>query len=167
MTLKENEPLHGDEGLGKLGSARTAGRRKRASRERFDNAITVAIIEFVKELHEDDVYRLCMGGSIWIDKDAARYGTVDEDSFEVLGDASDSRITTYGEEAGAHCLMDFGGMADAFLFEGDIDGYGNEYDADSNGVLYSEGNGRKALLDCVERALGGDLDNLWVVGLDN
>jgi hypothetical protein len=167
MALKENEQHHGEEILDEMEAPRSAGRSREVSRKRFDKAIMIAIREFVKKLDEDDIYRLCQGGSIWIDKDDARLGHVDADSFEVLGSTSDSRVTTYGEEIGAHCLIDCDGLADGFVFEDDIDADGDEIEAESEDLLYSEEKGRKTLLDCVKRSIKGDLDNLWFSGLEN
>lgn len=138
-----------------------------ASREQFDKSIEIAIREFVKELDEDDVYRLCRGGSIWIDKDEARFGTVDQDSFEVLGSTSDSRVTEYGESIGACCLIDFDGLADGFVFDDGIDDYEEGMDAETEEMLYSEEKGRKALLYCVEASMEGDLDKVWFQDLED
>lgn len=161
MALRENNQPHGEEGLAVMTTAQTAGRRKPVSRKRFDKVITAAIREFVERLDEDDVYRLCRGGSIWIDKGDARYGDVDKDSFEVLGSASDSRATEYGEGVGACCLIDFDGMADGFVFEDGIDYDENEMDAETEAMLYSEEKGRRGLMFCVESRLDGDLDRVW------
>jgi hypothetical protein len=161
MTLKESELDRGAEEVAEMESPQTARRRRKASRKQFDKAITGAIREFVKELNGDDVHRLCRGGSIWIDKDDARYGVVDEDSFEVMGHTSDSRVTEYGERIGACCLIDFDGLADGFVFDDGVDDYEDEMDAETEEMLYSEEKGRKALLYCVEASLDGDLDRVW------
>jgi hypothetical protein len=167
MALKENNQLHDADGLAEMETARTVRRRKPVGRTRFNKVITAAIREFVQELDEDDVYRLCRGGSIWIDKDDARFGVVDQDSFEVLGSTSDSRVTEYGERIDACCLIDFGGLADGFVFDDGIDDYEDGMDAETEEMLYSEEKGRKALSDCVEASLGGDLDRVFCQELED
>lgn len=167
MALEENNQLHGAEDLAEMATAQTAVRRKPVSRKRFDKVITAAIREFVEGLDEDNVYRLCRGGSIWIDKDDARFGAVDQDSFEVLGSTSDSRVTEYGESIGACCLIDFDGLADGFVFDDGIDDDEDEMDAETEVMLYSEEKGRKGLMFCVESSLDGDLDQVWQQELED
>ena len=168
MTLNENNQPQGADDLAGMETAQFArpeGWRRRTRRERFDKAISVAIRRLVELLDENQVYRLCNGGSIWIHKDDLMCGDVDEDSFEVMGPISDPSVRKYAEEMGAYCLIDLNGMRDMFVF-GDGADYGNdEIDDESQDVVYSKERGLRVVVTCVESSLDCELDRLWLKGL--
>ena len=161
MTLKENEIRHGAEDLAGMDSAQTASRRRKVSREQFDHAITVAVFEFLERLNEKDVLRLCRNGSLWINRDDARYGVVDDDSFVALGSRYDSRAARYGERVGACCVIDFEEVSCEFIFEDDFDYGDEEMDAKAKGRLLTVENGRDCLLSYVDLLLDIGLRRIW------
>ncbi len=168
MALKENDQRYGAENLAEPTAAqfnRSAGWRRRTRRERFDKAISVAIQGLVMLLDEDQVYRLCNGGSIWIHKDDLMCGDVDEDSFEVMGPISDPRVRKYGEEMGAYCLFDFDGKREWFVFDDSVDCDEDEIDAEMDVVVYKKNRALRVIVILIEESLEFELNNLWLQGL--
>lgn len=145
----------------------TASRRGQASREQFADCITAAVHEFVNELDEDDVHRLCRNGSIWIKKEHARCGSVGKRSFEILGPTSESWVQSYGEGVGACCLFDFRGLAESFIFDDGTKGHQDEMDAEAQAMLYSVEKGREGLMFFVEASLERDIDRVWRLDLED
>lgn len=168
MTLNENNQSQGADDLDAMATVqfdRPAGWRRRTRRERFDKAISVAIQGLVELLEEDQVYRLCKGGSIWIHKDDLMCGDVDEDSLEVMGPISDPRVRKYCEEMGAYCLFDLNGMRNMFVSEDGTDYVKDEINGESQDVVYSNEMGLRAVVICIEESLDFELNNLWLQGL--
>lgn len=112
--------------------------------------LSIALQKFLIACSDTDIYWLCRGGTLWVQRGDLKSGDLSELDFEVMG-ALDQ--VTRGEADHRRMLLcnDFEGLPDRFVFDGDEDDEGNPLEP-QEGVQerYSHERGRETLLAEVE-----------------
>lgn len=122
-------------------------------------AFKEACRQFVEQIDGSDVLGLCRGGSIWIKAEHALTGSLQPNSFVVLGLATDNRIREEAWRRGVILAVNFDSISDLFNFDVESDDEGDAddpSDSDSTTPAYSTEAGRAELLDCLKSDLGND-----------
>jgi hypothetical protein len=118
--------------------------------------IEATCIEFINGLDEDEVFRACWSGSIWISLDHVENGTVGVNSFAALGSRHDGIWQQIGYADGMVPLLDLDGLAEMFVLEDDEDDDGEPVVPDGYQVMYDVDVGRAELLRAA-RAVDGEV----------
>ncbi|GAC1607403.1 MAG: hypothetical protein NVS3B3_10190 [Aquirhabdus sp.] len=112
------------------------------------------LYQFIENLSDDKIYSILRnGGSIWIDADDALNDNISVKSLVALGQAHDGLTTQYALKIDAILALNFAGLGDMFVFQGDDDenvspnvGFGE--------TSYSPIAGKAALLSCIQNCDG-------------
>ena len=122
-------------------------------------AFKEACLEFVEQIDGSDVLGLCRGGSIWVKAEHALTGSLQPNSFVVLGLATDKRIRQEAWRRGVILAVNFDSISDVFNFDvesDDEDDADDPNDSDSTTPAYLTEAGRAELLDWLQSDLGND-----------
>ena len=94
-------------------------------------------IQFLDCLDESSIRTLCSGGSIWIDREDVLNSRVNLSSFHVLGWAQCGFTRQNAWRLEAELMFDMEGMAEHFIFDGDVDENDQPVQPSENVVMYS------------------------------
>ncbi|MEY4756971.1 MAG: hypothetical protein RJA34_1869 [Pseudomonadota bacterium] len=116
--------------------------------DQLRDSTQLALRNFIAKLKPNEVYTLCMSGSIWVAPELAA-GEGGAPLFVVAGCATDSAVSEWAAREGLVLLIDLNGLADVFALEGET--------PDRYTVTYAAEVGRKELMACV----GTHFDGCW------
>lgn len=119
--------------------------------------VTATCVKFINRLSEADIFRACWSGSIWIRLRDVQEGTVNVDSFEVLGPYEDRFWKDIGLSQGMVCLLNFDGLAESFVLEDDEDYDGEPTEPAQWQEMYSPKVGRAKLIEIARDSTAGDI----------
>lgn len=122
--------------------------------------ITDSCVQFILQINEDDVFKACWNGSIWISLRDVENGNVDVESFDVLGSQQDGLWRDIGYSMGMTPLLDFAGLSDDFVLEDDIDDDGESVEPDDAKALYDADVGRAKLIEIARYSIDGCIANV-------
>ncbi len=133
---------------------------------RIGDALTAHIlancVQFINDLNDDDVFRACWSGSIWIQRQDVLAGTVGINSFQVLGPCQDSYWQDIGQSRAMTCLLNLDGLAENFILEGDIDDDGEPVKPNHLQQLYSPKTGRSKLIETLKYSIQSEISRIEV-----
>lgn len=122
--------------------------------------ITNTCIQFIKTISDEDVFRACWNGSIWISVQDVQNGEVAVGSFTVLGPGRDSYWSSIGQSMGMACLLSLDGLAECFILEEDVDDDGNSIEPNDLQDFYSPETGRAKLIEVAGYSIESDVEEL-------
>ena len=106
--------------------------------------------ELVRDLSARDVERLCMSGTIWVDRDDVWLGRITKESLVVPGYRHDGLTTQDANHLDAALLVDMDGLGDRFVMPGDVDENDEPAAPGKDQIRYTTEVGRSELLEIIE-----------------
>lgn len=122
--------------------------------------VTTVCTKFIKSLSDEETYRACWSGSIWIRLDDVAKGKVNLKSFQVLGNRHDGFWSEIGQSHGLACLLNFDGLAEYFVLESDLDDDGEPKLPTHTQAKYTPRTGRLKLVQIAKESIPSDITNI-------
>lgn len=123
--------------------------------------IKASCIQFIQQINDEDVFRACWNGSIWISLHDVENGKVDVDSFDVLGPKDDGVWSKIGCSMGMTPLLDFDGLPEYFVLD-DEDNDGESVVPNEHQEMYNTDVGRAKLAEIAAYSIDGDIADVEI-----